>query len=112
MTIQHRPGVKHTNADALSQIPEEHDTNNCYEAGQEIDSLSCDGCQHYAKLHNIWGALVSEVDYVVPLATRQLEVSSDVNGKMAEDPTPQVICSNITDRNYKSARCKTLNYDP
>ena len=34
MIIQHRPGVKHTNADALSRIPQEHETCNLYEAGK------------------------------------------------------------------------------
>ena len=44
MTIQHRPVVKHTNADALSRIPEEHETCNCYEAGKEVSSLPWGGC--------------------------------------------------------------------
>ena len=79
MKIQHRPGVKHTNADALSRIPEEHDTCNCYEAGREVSSLPCGGCPYCTKLHNQWGAFDTEVDYVVPLATRQLEVSNDAN---------------------------------
>ena len=85
MTIQHRPGVKHINSDALSRIPEEHDTCNCYEAGKEVSSLLCGGCPYSTKLHNQWGAFESEVDYVVPLAARQLGVSSDVNGTMTED---------------------------
>ena len=85
ITIQHRPGVKHTNADALSRIPEEHETWNYYEAGKEVSSLPCGGCPYCTKLHNQWGAFESEVDYVVSLAARQLGVSSDVNGTMTED---------------------------
>ena len=84
-TIQHRPGVEHTNADALSRIPEEREIYNCYEAGKEVSSLPCGGCPYCTKRHNQWGAFESEVDYVVPLAARQLGVSSDVNGTMTED---------------------------
>ena len=38
MTIQHRAGCKHSNADGLSRIPEE-DYCNCYEAGVHLADL-------------------------------------------------------------------------
>ena len=60
MTIQHRHGVKHTKADALSQIPEEHETCNCYEAGKEVSSLPCDGCPYCTKLHTTSGEYSSQ----------------------------------------------------
>ena len=81
---QHRPGVKHTNTDVLSQISEELEKCNCYEAWKEVSYLPFGDCPYYTKPHNQWGAFELEVDYVVPLAARQLEVSSEVFS-MAED---------------------------
>ena len=85
MTIQHRPGVKHTNADALSRIPEEHEICNRCGAGKDISSLPCGGCPYCTTLQNQWGVFESEVDYVVPIAARQLGVSSAVNNTTTED---------------------------
>ena len=54
MTIQHRAGVKHCNADGLSRIPEKLDQCSCYEAGRDVTSLPCGGCPYCRKLHSQW----------------------------------------------------------
>ena len=82
-----------------------------------MHSLHCGGCPYSTKLHNQWGAFELEVDYVVPLAARQLGVSSDVNGTMTEDCSSSnymliIYAYYIAHRNYESPRCKTLNSTP
>ena len=57
MTIQHRAGVKHCNADGLSRIPEKLEHCSCYEAGRDVSSLPCGGCRYCRKLpHNEAGS--------------------------------------------------------
>jgi hypothetical protein len=75
MTIQHRSGRNHSNADGLSRIPELLPKCNCYLAGKELSSLPCGGCAYCAKLHNQWAKFQEEVDYVVPLTVRSVTVS-------------------------------------
>ena len=43
MTVLHRPGIKHGNADGLSRIPDEYDFCDCYRAGSELSTLPCGG---------------------------------------------------------------------
>ena len=75
MVIQHRPGVQHTNADALSRIPETLPYCNCYEAGKKLEQLPCGGCNYCSRLHQQWQRFNEDVDYVVPLAVRHIQVS-------------------------------------
>ena len=92
MTIQHRPGVKHSNADALSRLAVEHETCNYSEARKEVSSLHCGGYPYCIKLHKQWGAFESEVDqeqkqndHVMPLPSRQLGIYSDFNRTVTEN---------------------------
>ena len=85
MTIQHRAGVKHCNADRLSRIPEELDQCSCYEAGRDVTSLPCGGCPYCRKLHSQWDKFEKEVDYVVPLVVRR--VNSPQNNTVHVDTT-------------------------
>ena len=73
MTIQHRAGQKHQNADPLSWIPEEEYCN-CYEAGIYLDDLPCGGCKFCTKMHVNWSRFEKDVDDVVPLAIRPVRV--------------------------------------
>ena len=43
MTILHRPGRKHFNADGLSRIPDELEYCDCYTAGVKLEDLPCKG---------------------------------------------------------------------
>ena len=75
MIIQHRPGRLHGNADALSRIPVGEEYCRCYEAGKRLESLPCGGCNYCQRLHHQWARFDDEVDNVIPLAVRSLEVS-------------------------------------
>ena len=111
MVIQHRPGVQHVNADALSRMPTKDQLCNCYEAGKEVQGLPCGGCAYCHKLHNQWERFQSEVDYVVPLAVRQLNTTAacddglqlhgysceEIQVKQIEDPELQPIIAWMKD---------------
>ena len=77
MTVQHRPGNKHGNADGLSRIPDETSFCNCYQAGVDLADLPCQGCKFCTRAHQQWSRFESDVDDVVPLAVRTVSVSSD-----------------------------------
>ena len=68
--IQHRPGKKHSNADALSRIPDTVPVCNCYRAGEDLSSLPCGGCAYCTRAHSQWERFSQDVDDVVPLALR------------------------------------------
>ncbi len=68
MEIQHRPGKKHCNADALSRIPEYETVCPNYRLGLDIKQLPCGGCNYCARAHKNWSPFEEEVDYAVPLA--------------------------------------------
>ena len=46
MTILHRAGSKHCNADPLSRIPDDTNYCNCYQAGVNPEDLPCQGCKY------------------------------------------------------------------
>ena len=69
MTVQHRQGVKHGNADGLSRIPTELPCPG-FSTEMELSNLPCKGCKYCAKAHRQWSGFAEEVDYVVPLATK------------------------------------------
>ena len=94
MTIQHRAGTKHSNADGLSRIPEELDSCNCYEAGKDVNALPCGGCPYCIKLHMHWSRFEEEVDYVVPLVVRQL------SGSERTDTLLEATGRNQSDQSY------------
>ena len=68
--IQHRPGKKHLNADAMSRIP--RDTQSCseFQHGVTLKELPCGGCPYCKKAHEHWSEFVESVDYAVPLPQR------------------------------------------
>ena len=45
MSIQHRPGNKHINADALSRIPDREEQCCHYKASIPLENLPCGGCR-------------------------------------------------------------------
>ncbi|VDI15558.1 Hypothetical predicted protein [Mytilus galloprovincialis] len=69
MTVQHREGVKHGNADGLSRIPTELQ---CPGLSTEVElsNLPCKGCEYCAKAHRQWSGFAEEVDYVVLFASK------------------------------------------
>ena len=82
MTIQHRPGHKHGNADGLSRILEEGFCNR-YQAGVNLADLPCAGCKYCPRVHKSWKHFESDVDNVVPLAIRTAHLADDVDEESA-----------------------------
>ena len=74
MEIAHRPGKKHGNADALSRLSDELDYCNCYHAGCNLESLPCGGCKYCTHVQKKWSKFEDDVDDVVPLALRTIEI--------------------------------------
>ena len=74
MTIIHRPGKQHVNADALSRIPDSLNICNCYEAGKKLENLPCfengNVCKFCTRAHSEWARFEEDVDDVVPLASK------------------------------------------
>jgi hypothetical protein len=68
MIVQHRPGVKHGNADALSRIPDTLTPCSAYIAGLKPSCLPCGGCKYCVRAHEQWGKFITEVDEAVGLA--------------------------------------------
>ncbi|XP_060758004.1 uncharacterized protein LOC132868818 [Neoarius graeffei] len=78
--IEHRAGVKHSNADAMSrQGTGDLDKCDCYQAGKYLSELPCQGCKYCQRLHEQWARFEEDVDDVVPLAVRYLEPSNETN---------------------------------
>lgn len=78
MEILHRPGNKHTNADAMSRLPGNGLDCDCYVAGATPESLPCGGCHYCMRAHNQWSRFAEEVDDVVPLSRKCIPVISQI----------------------------------
>jgi transposase InsO family protein len=83
MTIQHRSGKQHGNADGLSRRPAGIPQCNCYEAGVHLEDLPCGGCKYCTRLHGEWHRFEEDVDDVVPLAVRRAGVDPDLDETIA-----------------------------
>ena len=67
MSIVHRAGKKHINADSLSRIPDPLISCDCYRAGSSPELLPCQGCAFCRRAHAQWARFEEDVDDVVPL---------------------------------------------
>ena len=76
MTVVHRSGVKHGNADGMSRIPDDVQFCDCYKAGSEPETLPCGGCKYCTRAHNQWSRFEEDVEYVVPLAVNTITDSN------------------------------------
>ena len=79
MVIQHRPGVKHGNADGLSRLPDPLPYCDCYEAVATLESLPCGGCDFCSHLHHQWSRFEVDVDDVIPLAVRKVSLGDETD---------------------------------
>ena len=79
MTVFHRPGVKHGNADAMSRISDDMSFCDCYRAGSDPESFPCGGCRYCTRAHNQWSRFSEDVDDVVPLAVKTVNVIKPVS---------------------------------
>ena len=78
MTIVHRKGCEHINADALSRIGDTLKSCDCYNAGADLKSLPCGGCAYCTRAHNQWSRFAEDVDDVIPLAMINTNTLVDV----------------------------------
>ena len=75
ITIQHRPGKRHVNADTMSRLEPEEPYCPNYRAQVTLRDLPCfaDGsCAYCTRMQEKWRDFEEEVDYVVPLTVRQI----------------------------------------
>ncbi|KAH3779174.1 hypothetical protein DPMN_180653 [Dreissena polymorpha] len=72
MMVQHRPGAKHGNADALSRVPDGLSPFSSYLSGIKLSDLPCGGCLYCTRAEKQWGQFIEEVDEAVSLATGSL----------------------------------------
>ena len=94
-SIEHRAGVKHGNADALSRAPEP--TCDCYWAGECPDLLPCQGCSYCRREHQRWARFDEDVDDVVPLAIRRTKKDPPATNQSAGPSTPERDQANTTE---------------
>ena len=77
MTIMHRPGKDHGNADGLSRVPREG-VCNCSPRLIGVENLPCAqsgmDCTYCTKAHERWERFQEEIDYVVPLSVREVQL--------------------------------------
>lgn len=67
MVIQHRPGRRHVNADALSR-PTMSSRCQGVDFTVNLSDLPCGGCHKCTRAHQLWNVFADEVDDVAPLA--------------------------------------------
>ena len=111
MVIQHRPGVKHVNADWLSRPPEGCD---CYRAGSTLESLPCGGCPYCTRVTKQWAQFTIDVDDVLPSTVLdplkivhakicQVNEPADTEDNMEPQETPHMVSTIGVDDMLSSA---------
>ena len=82
MSIVHRAGKLHANADALSCIPDELEYCPNYQSGVALSKLPCysaeNPCKFCTRAEEKWSHFDEDVDYVVPLSVRKVTVTPDI----------------------------------
>ena len=81
LTIQHRQGKHHANADGLSRRPIQEEQCDCYMAGASLDTLPCGGCPYCQRMHHTWSRFEDTVDNVVPLTVRAVSQELPTQGQ-------------------------------
>ena len=81
MTIVHRKGREHTNADALSRMPVVFGHWDGKYPEIRLEDLPCGGCKFCKKAHLDWGPFLDAVDDAIPLAWKPVSSSSTGGAK-------------------------------
>ena len=74
--ILHHKGILHENADALSRIRDPLLQCDCYRAGLSVEDFPCGGCAYCRRTHRQWARFNEDVDDVVPLAVRSIDLDT------------------------------------
>ena len=84
MVVVHRAGKLHVNADVLSRIPETEGYCPKYRAGVSLSDLPCysrlNPCKFCTRTEARWARFEDEMDYVVPLSVRRIQVDVPSGG--------------------------------
>ncbi|MBV2113414.1 MAG: DDE-type integrase/transposase/recombinase [Candidatus Thiodiazotropha sp. (ex Ctena orbiculata)] len=78
MVVQHRPGTKHGNADALSRKPDDLTFCPSFVAGIKPTDLPCGGCHYCVRADQQWGTFLRDVDEAVSLTNTTPKTVSKV----------------------------------
>ena len=82
MSVVHRAGKLHANADALSRIPDELEYCPNYQSGVALSKLPCysaeNPCKFCTRAEEKWSHFDEDVDYVVPFSVRKVTVTPDI----------------------------------
>ena len=100
MSVVHRKGVLHQNADSLSRQSEDVCECDCYRAGKDLKDLPCGGCRYCERMMNNWERFEDEVDDVVPLATKEVCQSMSIR-RLEEVKEERNWMGGVTDEEWK-----------
>ena len=109
LEIVHRSGSKHSNADALSRLPNRVPECDCYNAGTRLEDLPCGGCHYCTKAHHEWARFCEDVDDVIPLAVRSITVVDQHHGCQEQSPDVLNISEVVIDENPTSKLPPTID---
>ena len=110
VTIQHRSGKKHQNADGLSRMSTTDLSCDCYNAGCDVSKLPCGGCSYCRRMNAQWERFQEDVDDVIPLAVRTLQETD--KPKETLNTIDKDACnwaSALTDEEIRDAQMQDLN---
>ena len=107
MVLTYRPGKQHTNADALSRMPQSEQPCYEYRPGRSLKSLPCfregQECKHCRRVHEHWSRFEEDVDNVVPLAVKpvsSLRVASPSTCEVSGRSLTEDIRSHLVDLHF------------
>ena len=83
MTLKHRAGTLHVNADALSRPTGE-------EICPDLKDLPCGGCSHCEKIQNKWKSFEENIDDTTSLATSFLKITRVTSTIMEPDQSLEI----------------------
>lgn len=77
MTVTHRPGKKHGNADPLPRIPRNKP---CLDMNVDIDPtcIHCGGCRYSVRAHRNWFNFTHDVGAVIPLNRKKHDALTEI----------------------------------
>lgn len=75
MTVTHRPGKKHGNADPLPRIPRNKP---CLDMNVDINPtcIHCGGCRYSVRAHRNWFNFTHDVGAVIPLNRKKHDAAA------------------------------------
>lgn len=76
MTVTHRPGKNHGNADPLSPIPDKPCPDMKVDIGPTC--LPCGGCKYCVRVHHNWSNFTNDIDDIIPLCRKKQEAPTEV----------------------------------